>query len=766
MAQRSNIPIVLKMWWCSALLCVLHLCFASLSFGQITKPQIQFHGVFTVRQPVSYGDQVTSQDGTYRCQLRSSSTEGIDYSISSLSLFKNDSILFTLNNAAGLWGSLVSVSNAGFLTIARLTEHEGGNCENTFFSLEGKPLFSRTYSGANLFVFSQHGTYYCIGTPHACDVIQLSSGETVTYPAALHADISMDETLVALATEKEILIGQNGLIRNRIPHTIAFPRKIKLSPDNRFVACIGKSDFLAYDLHTEKPVLHDTICGDDRGFMDVALNNSQAWAGIHQRNRTMQSSCGILRTYDLESGSVAAEEIGAVRSYGPAATLSYQYENSVGHKEYPWPFKPFDKACKAWNSYMQLSASSDGATSEAYCHEGLDLDVPANIETYSCTDGQVLLRLTLGGALYWRVAVSDIQSSDSAEAWLHAHLDENSIAVNVGDKVKQGDLLGKVIPWQGLPGGHLHFSRIKGRNSTWTAVPRNLTNPMLLLRPFGDTDPPKIEAALADSKFGFSTNDNGSITYLKPNALKGDIDILVKVNDKCGESSWSQAATNIWYSMKEIKSGKLVVPRTIGLIRSQGMAEYTGTTYRTLAPIMYRIDSKFPVKGWFTKNRVYAHIITNSHNDTVITPADKKNCLNTKNFNDGDYRLIVEVADAAGNTTIDSQDVVFKNGISEITAENLISENKLTSIASQHSGSGTRFIVSFELAQRQTVSVDLYTLQGRALLHVKNQTFDPGRHTIEVNERYASEPCLGNTVAVIDFHAGMYHCARKMIAVR
>jgi hypothetical protein len=60
--------------------------------------------------------------------------------------------------------------------------------------------------------------------------------------------------------------------------------------------------------------------------------------------------------------------------------------------------------------------------------------------------------------------------------------------------------------------------------------------------------------------------------------------------------------------------------------------------------------------------RNFYHNLTNSNGDSLVELSEKALAFNTENYEDGDYRIIVEVYDEAGNYDIDSMDVKFKNG--------------------------------------------------------------------------------------------------------
>lgn len=185
-----------------------------------SKPIVQPHGVFAVEHPARYGNETSSPNGLFRCQFDASCKDGaVDYSVTKVNFFEGERQLFSLDNVAG---NIISISNAGYLSIARLTEHEGEELINSFYSKDGRLLFTRTYPGANLFTYSARGNKYCIGTPQKCEIISLSSGTIDTYPSALYCDISMDETLVCLGSETELMIGRAGDVFARIPHSRPF----------------------------------------------------------------------------------------------------------------------------------------------------------------------------------------------------------------------------------------------------------------------------------------------------------------------------------------------------------------------------------------------------------------------------------------------------------------------------------------------------------------------------------------------------------------
>ena len=74
----------------------------------------------------------------------------------------------------------------------------------------------------------------------------------------------------------------------------------------------------------------------------------------------------------------------------------------------------------------------------------VDLITAIGEPTYSVIDGYVKLVLTIGGASYWRIAVSDTQSAGRSDGWLSAHLIESTIQFDVGDTVQVHDYIGDI----------------------------------------------------------------------------------------------------------------------------------------------------------------------------------------------------------------------------------------------------------------------------------------------------------------------------------
>ncbi|MBN1131091.1 MAG: hypothetical protein JXA71_19030 [Chitinispirillaceae bacterium] len=700
-----------------AFFCAVSLAQASDAMQTRVSPWGLFEGTtaqntLTKEANPSYSLDVTvvSQNGAYSAR-HTSVPAGLERTrVKELSVFQGERLLY---RKSGMPGNSIAVSNKG-LSVVFDAGDDSPILALSFYSDKGELLMSKTVEHSNLSGFSSAGNLFGIGYGGSFDLIDPCAKTSRHFAmAAWKFDISHDETLCALAGEKSLAVFEGGRRIAAIPHDLFHIRAVKFSPDGKRLGFIGKNNLFVYSLPEGKLLFKDSI-EEPLSFRDLMVQEGDVWTGIHCRDRQKNESRGILRRYSIK-GTTISEEIQSIHRYPTTAPSRLPLKKSPpGLPKIGWPFLPQDKPCKAWNSYLLLSSSNDGNNAEAYLHQGLDMDVPSYAKTCSVIDGYVMAVLTIGGDIYWRVAVSPVRSADSSKGWLHAHLVQSSITVDVGDQVKVGDVLGEIIPWSGLPGGHIHFSHISSRGTTWSNW-RNVSNPLLHLTPTDDVTAPEIQNAFSYSKFGFSTNDSAAtIRYLKPDSLKGSVDFLVKIRDICGASPWTQAATFINYWVKSMRTGELILPRTLGYSRNQNMPDYAGASYNSLAPVMYRIDASFPVKGWFTKERIYAHIITNNNGDSVITASDKYLAFATNRFPDGTYRLFVEACDAAGNCKTDSQDVVFRNGNTSLESETFDNSNKKFKLDRlQRLRNGVK--VSFWLPGNKSGSLAVFSMHGKLI---------------------------------------------------
>ncbi len=369
-------------------------------------------------------------------------------------------------------------------------------------------------------------------------------------------------------------------------------------------------------------------------------------------------SKGILQVFNLSGNLIETNEV-SVKNY-KTFEQTPKLKSTSTNDLIPWPFFPFDTIHKVWNHYEQHMG--DGTGDWSYLHQGLDLEVPIDEPTYAVEAGWVKLVLTIGGASYWRVAVSPVQSSGYSDGWLYAHLVESSIQVDVGDYVEVHDYIGDIIYWA-EDWGHIHFVNIKDQGDVWYYDDDEWGinfNPLTVLTPNSDSVPPVIEDFSSTSKFGFYENET-STNYLDPDNLYGDVDIVVKISDYHGSSEWEQPAFKTYYWLNKLPEDTSIFPKTLGQILNHEYSFYSSGNYYPYADIIYKKDWNHPSPPWMNWDRDYYQILTNNNGDSIIDPSEAQLAFPTADYPDGEYRIFVEAWDEAGNMALDSMDITFDN---------------------------------------------------------------------------------------------------------
>ncbi|MFC1476524.1 FlgD immunoglobulin-like domain containing protein [Fibrobacterota bacterium] len=642
------------------------------------------NGIFSTEQNrILNPEKRSSENGRFICTYKAGTGGSETRELKSFEFFEDGTLLFSLSEIPG---SDISISNAGYVIFydheptvkASLTIH----C----YSKNGKKIFSKGFNSACLFGFSPKGNMFGVGSKTGLEVISLSTGEADVYRKGWKFDISMDETVVAVAYENGITVYSNGKVINEINTGMVYTRKVRISPDNKRIAVIGKRNLRVYSSLDGKLTFSDALTGNN-SFRDMRLDNTIVWTGIHYKGK--EFSKGILRTYNLSSNSVT-EEIKAteprIRSGLDIKKFKEKYSFHQRDGRYPiipWPFSPQDEAHELWNAYEGLNTPSDGHIDSdyPYLHQGIDMECDRNTRIYAVMDGIVKCVLTLGGDIYWRCAHAEEQVSGYSDGWLYAHVIESSFQIDVGDTVENGDYLGQIVYWSPQVDGHIHFSRITDHGAVWSYDDDEwgiTYNPELSLTPNPDSTAPVIVTGISGkSKFGYCGNNTGynatSSSYYDPDSagggLTGDIDIVVKLYDYIGYTNFTQPAFSVYYWIKGIDPvncwsnyNKLIVDTTLGHIRNHTYDFYNAGDYKPYSEVLYKADNVFVVGGWFNRTRRFAHCLTNTNGDSLITTGEKDSCLHTDDYYDGWYRVYVKAYDCKGNFVVDSEDVYFNNG--------------------------------------------------------------------------------------------------------
>lgn len=692
-------------------------------------------------------NQFCSPNGRFSYSYNVKSVTDENRTLENLKLFENGSFLFELNNIPG---ADVSVSNNGLVVIFNHDFHFKQETTLYFYNKFGLPLYTKTIKNGNSFSFSDKGNYFIAGNTKEVLLINpfiqternFNKGLSYSFCEEKNIFLSIDENGV-------IEIVNNGEI-NRLSTGMQLPRKVLISSDGERVYVINKNYFKIFDTNTLSKLYEEEI-DNPYSFRDLVLNDNNLYVGIHER--TKEYSKGIMKIYSDNFSSSKTIE-GEKRFINPG----YTYTPKDG--QITWPFVPFDSTHQVWNHYEQHMGGYGAGYS--YLHQGLDIITPIAEPTYAVKPGIVKCVLTLGGAIYWRLAIADEQISDWSNGWLYAHLIENTIQFSTGDTVELHDYLGDIVAWTSS-WGHIHFVEIRDSGLVWRYDDNEWGinfNPLLVLNPVNDTIAPVFENVFPNQKFAFCLNE--SSTYLNSDSLYGEIDIIVKVVDYIGNSEWQQPAFTLHYWIKRISDNEIIKPRTLASILNHQYSFYSGDNYEPYATLLYKRDNLLTPTSWMSLTRNYHHILTNNDGDSIITLDEKQLAFNTMLFNDGEYRIYVEACDPAGNCTIDSMNVNFKNGTTNVEEE--FQPNKFILFQNFPNPFNPSTTIYYILPQDEFVTLKVFDILGKeTVVLIDNKLKEKGIHNYQLsNDNYQ----LSSGVYFYQLRAGDFIDTKKMIYLR
>ncbi len=616
-----------------------------------TNLTLSFNGTF---QSVNIDEfKASSENGIYRAKFDIGAVSDEMRILKNLQVFKGDKHLYTLKSVPG---SDIYLSNSGNLVVVDMKFHFKQEISVNFFDKNGNFNFQKSFKYASLFGFSPEGDKFVVGTDQHFNIIDLTTARVKSLESCSQFAFSEDGRIITTAKGDQLNVYRNYKKIAGFNTGFTYPRGIAISNVSQCVYVIDKNLLKAFSFNRNE-ILFENELPEHFSFRDIRIGiNNQILAGVHFRFDGI--SKGILQVYDMQGNLATQEEI-ASKNYQVFEATKNQKKSSSSYETIPWPFVPFDQVHKVWNHYEQHMG--DGSGNWSYLHQGLDIETPINEPTYAVQEGWVKLVLTIGGASYWRVAISPEQVSGYSDGWLYAHLVESSIQVDVGDYVNVHDYLGDIVYWA-EDWGHIHFINIHDQGTVWYYDDDEWGinfNPLLALDPITDEIAPDIQNFSSTSKFGFCTNETSN--YLNPNDLSGNIDIIAKISDYHGNSEWEQPAFKTYYWLNMLPENINVFPKTLGQILNHSYSYYSGGYYEPYAPLMYKKDDAHPSPPWMNHERDYFQILTNNNGDSIAEVSELQLSFPTADYPDGQYRLFVEAWDEFGNMSMDSMDVTFDN---------------------------------------------------------------------------------------------------------
>jgi len=760
------------------------------------KPGLYANGLFVRRNDQhilnavrASGQVLESENGRFLCRYKKAPGW-----LTGFSFYENGSLLFSMNSVRG---NSVKVSDQGYIVFITADFSKGYALTFDFYSKKGDRLFTRTYDHPQVSGFRAQGGFFGAGTGRKLDVIDLSSGAVESYRSAKEFDLSDDGTVVAVAYDNGAAVYKNGVMQAEYTTGFIYHRGIKVSPDGAWAAVGEMKHISVYSLRS-RTVIHQEMLGENEFLRDLKIENSMLYAGIKYEDGAVRK--GILKTYTFGGNAIASKHREAVasepvqRSGLDIAKFMKKYRSAaMVRAPIPWPFKPQDAPHKVWNNYEGLITSSDGDVNSSYLHQGFDIEVTTNDPCYSVDTGYVKYVGDLGGMgeEYWRIAHSSVNVSGYSTGWLTAHLIQSTINYGVGEKIPEvGLLLGKVIIWLESPvvDAHVHFANIRDHGQTWSYDDDEwgLTfNPETVLRPYPDTTAPVFVAGVSGkSRFGYCKNNTSTSAtasnYVYPDSarggLTGDIDIVVKLYDYIVYDNFTQPAYAVYYWIKGIDRvncwsnyNKLIVDTTLSHRRNQAFDFFWYSKFTPYAHVMYKMDKVFVIGGWDNRTKTFAHMLTNNNRDSLVAIGEADSCLHTARYYDGWYRVYAKACDAAGNCTVDSENVYFKNGNHDPSPIVHASDLPVTGFflgqnyPLQFSSSTT---IPYHIPRQARVSLAIYSITGGKIKTLASGMHKRGIYRIRWDGRDDNGMKVGAGTYVYRFVAGDFSATRKMCCLR
>jgi hypothetical protein len=414
------------------------------------------------------------------------------------------------------------------------------------------------------------------------------------------------------------------------------------------------------------------------------------------------------------------------RAAGPERLVPPPMDVPAGDDGIPWPLNP-NMQHPVGNTYGEYQYYGGSP----YPHPGVDVMGIAGQPVFAVRGGIVKAILTTSGEWHWRVAVGDEDTPGTCLGYLYAHLDQPTIAVDVGDPILPGQYLGDLVEWPIYGFHHCHFTRLEDSGATWDGVWLSVHNPHIDITNQSETEAPVFEPAIGSDLLAFCRNQTS--TYLDPDALTGSVDVIAHVGDRI-LSSWVCAVQELRYTIYPAGMPQSpIVDDKLSVYFDMTCDTYaSGEIDAFLMSLLYKDDGTCNTQGDYDY-REFFHILTNSNGDTVYEPSDLNEAWDTTGLPDGGYVVKVKAIDVRGNVRADSMIVTTANGPIEVAETSTPSRRLLEPCVPNPAASVSSFAVN--LLERGPVALMLYDASGRLVRTLHRGPLSAGRHAFSWDAR-------------------------------
>ncbi len=514
----------------------------------------------------------------------------------------------------------------------------------------------------------------------------------------------------------EVLIYRGGTVVARLAVT-SFPRRLGFDPDGNHLFVLLEDRLLRFA--TDDPLADPVnLFTAPRGteLRDLQVHPDRLAIGL----RRIEAGRFSGERLDLDHEGLVIGRLPGPSRPVPVAPESLRADPSPQrtHEPISWPLEPNSQhpIGNTYGEYQNYGSS--------YLHPGVDLMGNPGQTVVAVKAGQVKAVLTTSGEYHWRVAIGE-EGSGTSEGYLYAHLEENSIAVEVGDLVTQGQYLGDLVDWPVADFTHIHFARIQDTGTTWSGSWLCTDNPHLDFPNLTENQWPIFEPAVGSDMFAFCSNETSN--YQDPDALQGMVDIVAHVGDRLNHD-WVCTVQEIRLSIYSAANpDHLIVDNLLAVNFDMMLDTYIGGPIDPfLVDLLYKQDSTCRTEGDY-EDREFYHIVTNSNGDEVYEEADRWQAWDTTELPDTDYVVRVEARDAAGNAAVATMQVTTANGNPTSVAAGAFQPLSLSCSPNPSSGGS---VMSFRLGRATPARLAVYDLSGRLLRTVWSGDLPTGPHAL------------------------------------
>lgn len=324
----------------------------------------------------------------------------------------------------------------------------------------------------------------------------------------------------------------------------------------------------------------------------------------------------------------------------------------------PWPFPGKLKDQNLYNNYEQ---PTDG-----YIHGGLDLLQEKGAEVWAVEDGFVSAIET--NYPEWKTHFTVLVSLEKGGdlGWGYTHLDPDTYTFKLGDRIRKGQVLGKVVDFfvgknKGVDHLHLDFARLRknpGGGFDWDYV----ADPLQFFD-YEDKEAPVIEKKLRFVRYGALEEFPEDASSKMP-IISGKVDVLAGISESAYRDhicTWMPALVTL-----EIQGPKGVKPWRKLVLDQRGPL---GDPKASSALYLTKKQKQRWPEGAQPYPIVHFIVLTHTDGDGLPEKADSLQNWDTGEINDegetrfpnGIYEVIVRAWDLKGNRAERSAKVQIKN---------------------------------------------------------------------------------------------------------